>query len=80
MHGAGNLASGAGQVLIVVDPGGKLWSTTVWCLVPVFQRDFGCCDALIGGESALKKVRPDPAGESVVFFASRAEPGSENQT
>jgi hypothetical protein len=43
----------------------------------VFQRDFGCCGALIGGESALKKVRPDPAGESVVSFASRAEPGSE---
>jgi hypothetical protein len=53
---------------------------TVWCLVPVFQRDLGCCDALIGGELALKKVRPDPAGESVVF--SQAEPslGSENQT
>src|SRR5271166_6871842 len=62
---------------MVVDPGGKLWSITGWCLVPVFQRDFGCCDALIGGEPALKKVRPDPAGESVVFFASRAEPGSE---
>ena len=62
---------------MVVDPGGKLWSTTVWCLVPVFQHDFGCCDALIGGGPALKKVRPDPAGESVVSFASRAEPGSE---
>src|SRR6266542_3162183 len=61
---------------MVVDPGGKLWSRTVWCLVPVFQHDFGCCDALIGGASALKKVRPDPAGESVVSFASRAEPGS----
>jgi hypothetical protein len=36
------------RVLIVVDPGGKLWSKTDWCLVPVFQRDFGCCDAWIG--------------------------------
>jgi hypothetical protein len=45
--------------------------------VPVFQRDLGCCDALIGGAPALKKDRPDPAGESVVSFASRAEPGSE---
>jgi transposase len=62
---------------MVVDPGGKLWSITGWCLVPVFQRDFGCCDALIGGGPALKKVRPDPAGESVVSFASRAEPESE---
>ena len=65
---------------MVVDPGGKLWSTTVWCLVPVFQRDFGCCDALIGGEPALEKVRPDPAGESEFF--SQAEPslGLKNQT
>src|SRR5580693_983257 len=62
---------------MVVDPGGKLWSITGWCLVPVFQRDFGCCDALIGGGPALKKVRPDPVGESVISFASRAEPGSE---
>ncbi len=74
------LRLGPERVLIVEDPGGKLWSTTVWCLGPVFQRDFGCCDALIGGESALKKVRPDPVGESVASFASRAEPGSENQT
>jgi len=48
------------RLLIAEDPGGKLWSMTVWCLVPVFERDFGCCDALLRGESALKKVRPDP--------------------
>ena len=71
------LLLGVGGFLMTVDPGGKLWSKPVWCLVPVFQHDFGCCDALIGGESALKKARPDPAGESVVSFASRAEPGSE---
>jgi hypothetical protein len=47
-------------VLIGSDPGGKLWSITVWCLVPVFQHDFGCRDALIGGESALKKVGSTP--------------------
>jgi len=47
-------------VLIGSDPGGKLWSTTVWCFVPVFQRDFGCRDALIGGEPALKKVGSTP--------------------
>jgi hypothetical protein len=28
--------------------------------VPVFQRDFGCRDALIGGKPALKKVGPTP--------------------
>jgi hypothetical protein len=28
--------------------------------VPVFQRDFGCRDALIGGGFALKKVGPTP--------------------
>jgi hypothetical protein len=28
--------------------------------VPVFQRDFGCRDALIGGEQALKKVGSTP--------------------
>src|ERR1035441_7671951 len=60
------------QVLMIVDAGGKLWSTTVWCLVPAFQHDFGCCGALIGGEPALKKVRSEPAGESVASFASRA--------
>jgi hypothetical protein len=59
------------------DPGGKLWSKPVWCLVPVFQHDFGCRDALIGGDPALKKAGSDPAGESVIYFASRAEPGSE---
>jgi len=47
-------------VLIGSDPGGKLWSTTVWCFVPVFQRDFGCRDALIGGDPALKKVGSTP--------------------
>jgi hypothetical protein len=54
-------------VLIVIDPGGKLWSRFGWCLVPVFQRDFGCCDVLIGGTPALKKARRDPVGESVYF-------------
>jgi hypothetical protein len=69
-----------GQGVIEADPGGKLWSTTVWCLVPVFQRDFGCCDVLIGGESALKKARHDPL-ESLSFL-SQAEPslGLKNQT
>jgi hypothetical protein len=43
------LISGPGWFLIVEDPGGKLWSKTHWCLVPVFQHDFGCRDALIGG-------------------------------
>jgi hypothetical protein len=28
--------------------------------VPVFQRDFGCCDALIGGGSALAKGSARP--------------------
>jgi hypothetical protein len=45
--------------------------------VPVFQRDFDCCDALIGGEPTFEKGRPGSAGESVVSCASRAEPGSE---
>ena len=66
---------------MVVDPGGKLWSTTVWCLVPVFQRDFGCCDALIGGEQRpWKRFGPTPL-ESLSFL-SQAEPspGLKNQT
>jgi len=65
---------------MTVDRGGKLWSKPIWCLVPVFQRDFGCCDALIGGASALKKVGPTPL-ESLSFL-SQAEPslGLKNQT
>jgi hypothetical protein len=55
------------RVLNVIDPGGKLWSRFGWCLVPVFQHDFGCRDVLIGGEPALKKARRDPVGESVAF-------------
>ena len=53
------------------DAGGKLWSTYVWCLVPVFQHDFGCCDVLIGGEPSLKKARPTPM-ESLLW--APAEP------
>ena len=40
--------------------------------LPVFQHDFGSCDALIGGESALKKVRSTQL-ESLSFL-SQAEP------
>jgi len=36
-------------------------------LVPVYQHDFGCCDALIGGVLALEKAQPDPAGEYDFF-------------
>jgi hypothetical protein len=46
--------------------------------VPVFQHDFGCRDALIGGEPALKKAGLDPAGESVIFFR-QPSPGLKNQ-
>jgi hypothetical protein len=43
--------------------------------VPVVEHDFGCRDVLIGGGPALKKARPDPVGESGVFWGtpSRAE-------
>jgi transposase len=41
--------------------------------VPAFQHDFGCHDVLIGGAPcALKKARPDPAGECVDSW--QAEP------
>jgi hypothetical protein len=61
------LGSARRRVLIVIDPGGKLWSRFGWCLVPVYQHDFGFRDVLIGGASALKKARRDPVGESVAF-------------
>jgi hypothetical protein len=35
--------------------------------VPVYQHDFGCCDALIDGGPALQKARLDLAGESEIF-------------
>ena len=51
------------EVLKQGDPGGKLWSTFVWCLGPVLQHDFGRCDAWIGGGWAWEKGRLDPVGE-----------------
>jgi hypothetical protein len=48
--------------------------------VPVFQHDFGCRDALIGGDPALKKIRLDPAGESAFLSQAEPSPGLENQT
>jgi hypothetical protein len=45
--------------------------------VPVYQHDFGCRDALIGGEPRLERGWPDPAGESVVLSQAEPSPGSE---
>jgi hypothetical protein len=46
--------------MVNTDPGGKLWSKRDWCLVPVYQHDFGCCDALIGGGPPLKRLGSNP--------------------
>jgi hypothetical protein len=54
------LESARRRVLIVIDPGGKLWSRFGWCLVPVYQHDFGFRDVLIGGAWALKKAGATP--------------------
>src|ERR1700686_4345357 len=67
IHGAGNLNLRERCFLIGADPGGKLWSKRDWCLVPVYQHDFGSSHALIGGGPAFKKAGPPPVGESVIF-------------
>jgi len=70
VHGAGNFAFCSQAVFNRKRSGRQALVETHLARCEALQRDLGCCDAFIGGESVLKKVGLTPM-ESQSFLSPK---------